>query len=56
MLWKQSLAARQTERLVMSHKSYEDAKLWHEEKLRTVTTKKSPVGKFENMDWEIRKH
>ncbi len=36
----------------MSHESYENAKLRYEEKLRTVTTKKSPVGKFENMDWD----
>ena len=36
----------------MSHESYENAKLRYEEKLRTGTTKKSPVGKFENMDWD----
>ena len=49
---RQSLAARQRERLAMCFESYEEAKRRCEISQRAENEKRSPIGNFENMQWD----
>ena len=49
---RQSLAARQRERLAMCFESYEEAKRRCETSQKAGNEKRSPIGNFENMQWD----
>lgn len=49
---RQSLAARQRERLAMCFESYEEAKRRCETSQKAENEKRSPIGNFENMQWD----
>ena len=49
---RQSLAARQRERLAMCFESYEEAKRRCETSQKAENEKRSPIGNFETMQWD----
>ena len=49
---RQSLAARQRERLAMCFESYEEAKRRCETSQKAENEKRSPIGNFKNMQWD----
>ena len=51
----QSLRARQRDRLTMAFESKEDAVNRCEQQASGTTAKKSPVGRFDQMNWDKEK-